>query len=49
MPVELTMLRQPDLNILYYDPRQHPMDKDDQDTKVGYNGHVVMLFDTVRY
>jgi hypothetical protein len=45
MPVELTMLSQPDPNILYYDPRQHPIDKDDPDTKVGYNGHVVLFFD----
>jgi hypothetical protein len=45
MPVELTTLSQPDSTILYYDPRQHPIDKDDPDTKVGYNGHVVLLFD----
>lgn len=45
MPVEVTELRRPDPNILYYDPRQHPIDKDDPNTKVGYNGHVVLLFD----
>ena len=45
MPVEVTNLSQPDPNIRYYDPRQHPIDKEDPDTKVGYNGHVVLHFD----
>lgn len=45
MPVEITKLSQPDPNILYYDPREHPIDEDDPDTKVGYNGHIVLLFD----
>jgi hypothetical protein len=45
MPVEVTSLKQPDPNILYYDPRQHPIDKEDPDTKVGYNGHVALIFE----
>jgi hypothetical protein len=45
MPVELTNLSQPDSSILYYDPRQHPIDKDHPNTKVGYNGHIVLFFD----
>ena len=44
MPVELTVVNQRKPEILYYDPRQHPIDKDDPDTMVGYNGHVVLLF-----
>lgn len=48
MPVEVTTLKHPDSNILYYDPRQHPIDQDDPETKVGYNGHVVLLLDGPR-
>jgi hypothetical protein len=44
MPVELTKLSQPDSNILYYDPGQHPIDDDDPNTMVGYNGHIVLRF-----
>ena len=53
MPVEVTTLSQPDPNIRYYDPRQHPIDNEDPDTKVGYNGHVALLIDgpalTIQY
>lgn len=53
MPVKVTKLSQPDPGIMYYDPRQHPIDENDQNTKVGYNGHVVLLLDganlTVEY
>jgi calcineurin-like phosphoesterase family protein len=45
MPVEVTTLKKPDPDILYYDPRKHPIDKDDPNTMVGYNGHVVLLFE----
>ncbi len=45
MPVEVTKLSQPNPNILYYDPRQHPIDEDDPKTFVGYNGHVVLILD----
>jgi len=45
MPVERTKLNHPDPKIFYYDPRQHPIDVDDPNTKVGYNGHVVLLID----
>jgi hypothetical protein len=48
MPVELTKLSQSDSNILYYDPGQHPIDKDDPNTMVGYNGHIVLLFESNR-
>jgi hypothetical protein len=45
MPVELTTLSQPDSNILYYDPGQHPIDNSDPNTMAGYNGHIVLFFD----
>jgi Calcineurin-like phosphoesterase len=45
MPVEVTTLSQPDSRILYYDPRKHPIDDQDPDTFVGYNGHVELLFE----
>jgi hypothetical protein len=45
MPVKVTSLSAPNPNILYYDPRQHPIDKDDPETSVGYNGHVELLFE----
>jgi hypothetical protein len=45
MPVEVTKVSKPDPNILYYDPRQHPIDNQDENTKVGYNGHIVLLFE----
>ncbi|WP_125483781.1 metallophosphoesterase family protein [Edaphobacter aggregans] len=45
MPVEITKLSQPDSKIRFYDPRQHPIDQEDPNTKVGYNGHIVLLFD----
>ncbi len=45
MPVEVTTLSRADPNILYYDPRQHPIDAQDQNTMVGYNGHIVLLFE----
>jgi len=48
MPVDLTRLKQPDPNVLYYDPRQHPIDKDDLKTQVGYNGHVVLIFNRTK-
>jgi len=44
MPVEVTLVNQSRPEILYYDPRQHPIDKDDPDTMVGYNGHVLLVF-----
>ncbi len=44
MPVSVTVMRRPKSEILYYDPRQHAIDDENPDTKVGYNGHVVMLF-----
>jgi choline dehydrogenase-like flavoprotein len=44
MPVELSKLGKPDERIAFYDPRQHPIDDQDQETKVGYNGHVVLNF-----
>ncbi len=44
MPVEVTVVNRPKPEILYYDQRQHPIDKDDPDTMVGYNGHVVLIF-----
>jgi hypothetical protein len=45
MPVEITKLREPTPGILYYDPRVHPIDQQDPSTLVGYNGHVVLVFD----
>jgi hypothetical protein len=45
MPVERTKLDDPDTTILFYDPRQHPIDKEDPDTQVGYNGHVMLVFE----
>jgi len=45
MPVEVTRVRQSDPGILYYDPRQHPIDNEDPDTQVGYNGHVVLILE----
>jgi hypothetical protein len=44
IPVEISKPKLPDANILYYDPRKHPIDNSDPNTKVGYNGHVVLLF-----
>lgn len=48
MPVEVTRLSQPDPTIRYYDPRDHPMDKDNPNTRVGYNGHILLLIDGPR-
>jgi hypothetical protein len=45
MPVEVTSISEPDPKILYYDPRKHPIDKDNPTTFVGYNGHLVLVFD----
>ena len=45
MPVEVTTLCQPDKRILLYDPREHEIDNQDPGTKVGYNGHLVLLFE----
>jgi hypothetical protein len=45
MPVQVTELAAADADILYYDPRQHAIDNKDPKTKVGYNGHVVLLLD----
>ena len=45
MPVEVTEISQPDPSILFYDPRQHPIDKEDPNTQVGYNGHIVLVFE----
>lgn len=44
MPVEVTKLKRPDPRILCYDPRQHAIDDGDPNTKVGYNGHVLLVF-----
>jgi hypothetical protein len=44
MPVSVTNLTQADPKILYYDPRKHPIDNQDPDTMVGYNGYAFMLF-----
>ena len=44
MPVKVTKLTRPDSNILFYDPRQHPIDKDHPDKLIGYNGHIVLKF-----
>jgi len=44
MPVQVTVVNQSKPEILYYDPRQHPIDKNDPNTMVGYNGHVVLIF-----
>lgn len=48
MPVSVTVVRRPKPEILYYDPRQHAIDDENPDTKVGYNGHVVLVFDGAR-
>ena len=45
MPVQVTELSAANADVLYYDPRQHPIDDRDPKTKVGYNGHVVVLLD----
>ena len=45
MPVKVTKLTRPNPDILYYDPRVHPIDDRDLKTMVGYNGHVVLLFE----
>ena len=45
MPVAVTKIDKPDGEVLYYDPRQHPIDEDNPETKVGYNGHVELIFD----
>jgi hypothetical protein len=45
MPVQVTKFSKPDSRILFYDPRQHPIDQGDPRTLVGYNGHVVLFFD----
>jgi choline dehydrogenase-like flavoprotein len=45
MPVELSTLAKPDNRVAYYDPRRHPIDDQDQETKVGYNGHVQLQID----
>jgi hypothetical protein len=47
MPVEVTTLPQPDKRIRYYDPREHEIDNQDPGTKVGYNGHIVLLFEEI--
>ena len=48
MPVKVTKLHRPHPEILYYDPRQHSIDNQDPNTKVGYNGHVALLFDGIK-
>jgi hypothetical protein len=45
MPVEVTVVASSDRRILCYDPRKHAIDSQDIDTMVGYNGHVVLIFD----
>ncbi len=45
MPVELTSFAKPDARVGFYDPRRHPIDCEDPDTKVGYNGHVLLQID----
>jgi hypothetical protein len=47
MPVEVTKLSRPDSSILHYDPREHAIDDQDLDTKVGYNGHAVIILEGV--
>ncbi len=44
MPVEITNVSQPDPRIRCYDPRKHAIDQDHPNTLVGYNGHLVLLF-----
>jgi hypothetical protein len=44
MPTEVTTVNRPKPEILYYDPREHPIDNQNPDTMVGYNGHVVAIF-----
>jgi hypothetical protein len=44
MPVAITKLGRSEPSIAYYDPRQHPIDNEDPNTMVGYNGHVVLFF-----
>ena len=45
MPVDVTRLAEPDSDLLYYDPRDHAIDNKDPKTRVGYNGHVMLLLD----
>ena len=45
MPVEVSTLKQPEPTIRYYDPRTHDIDAQDPKTRVGYNGHAVLLFE----
>jgi hypothetical protein len=44
MPVSKSKLLKPDPRVLFYDPREHPIDNKDPNTTVGYNGHLVLLF-----
>jgi hypothetical protein len=44
MPVSKTHLDWPDPKILYYDPREHPIDSKNPQITVGFNGHVVLIF-----
>lgn len=45
MPVDSSEPKTPNQNIQFYDPRQHPIDRDDPATLVGFNGHAVLSFD----
>ena len=45
MPVDVTKITTPRPDVLFYDPRSHPIDKDHPKTKVGYNGHVLATID----
>jgi Calcineurin-like phosphoesterase len=45
MPVTLSKPKQVNSKVLYYDPRQHPIDVDHPEALVGYNGHALLLFE----
>jgi hypothetical protein len=45
MPVDVSKLITPHPEVLFYDPRSHPIDKDHPKTRVGYNGHVIATLD----
>lgn len=45
MPVDVSKLAEPDSDVLFYDPRDHAIDNKDPKTRVGYNGHVMLLLD----
>ncbi len=45
MPVLETKVTKPEPSLLYYDPRLHPIDDQDEQTLVGFNGHVNLCFE----